>query len=167
MQRLKIIIDTREQTPWSFNPAVADVQVGTLRTGDYSLLGDDHFAIERKSLDDLLGTISTGWPRFCRELNRMEDSAFVAKVIIVEGDFSRTCFGVDAETGKLVHPNHNHGNLTPQFVAKRIAQLTLRNVSVLFAGNPDFAAGLAVCIFKERFEQWNMERVIAKVERRK
>jgi len=155
MERLVIIQDTREQTPWSFCPTQAAVKIGTLKTGDYCIEGDRQFAIERKSLDDFLGTIGTGWPRFCKELNRMEDAEFVAKVIIIEGDFARTCFGMDMETGEIIPPTHNHQNLTPQFISKRIAQLTMRGVSVLFAGNADFAAGLAVSIFKERQDARN------------
>jgi ERCC4-type nuclease len=146
MSRLKIIQDTREQRPWAFDLAFADVSVGTLKTGDYALAGDDQFAIERKSLDDFLGTIATGWPRFCRELKRMDDAEFVAQVIIVEGDFAHVCFNLDKE-GQLVAPTHNHPNLTPQFITKRIAQLTMRGVSVLFAGNAEFASGIALHIF--------------------
>ena len=84
----------------------------------------------------------------CRELKRMDRARFVAKVIIVEGDFMHTCFTV--EDGEIVAPFTNHYNLTPQFVAKRIAQLTLMQTSVLFAGNAELAAGLALSIFKER-----------------
>jgi ERCC4-type nuclease len=84
---LKIIIDTREQSPWSFPPECAVTVRGTLSAGDYAIYGDDSFAIERKSLDDFLGTISSGWERFQRELKRMESASFPARIIIVEGDF--------------------------------------------------------------------------------
>ena len=60
-----IIIDTREQRPWVF-PAYAAVRVGTLKQGDYALEGDDRYAIERKSLEDFIGTIFSGWERFKR-----------------------------------------------------------------------------------------------------
>ncbi len=146
-ERIHIIIDTREQRPWAFDPAQARVSMGTLRTADYALAGDDGFAIERKSLDDFLGTISGGWDRFCREIERMRD--WPAKVIIVEADFERCCFRVDA-SGNLLAPEHSHPMLTPQFVAMRIADLTMRGVSVLFAGNASYAAGLAYRILLER-----------------
>jgi len=150
MERMNIIIDTREQRPFHFDPSLVSSTVSTLRTGDYALAGDDQFAIERKSLDDFLGTIATGWPRFCRELKRMDDAEFVAKVIIIEGDFMHTCFNI-SDDGETVAPCHNHPKLTPQFIAKRIAQLTMDLVSVLFAGNAQLAAGLATTIFKERY----------------
>ena len=151
MERLQVIVDTREQTPWAFDPAAVDVTVGTLRTGDYALAGDDRFAIERKSMDDFLGTISTGWPRFVREVNRMQDWA--AKVVIVEGDYA-TCVFLE-DDGMLIPPQHRHWLLSPQFVERRIAELTMRGVSVLFARDAHLAAGLAVAILKERSR--NME----------
>ena len=146
MQRIHIIIDTREQTPWSFDPMYADVSVGTLSTGDYALAGDDGFAIERKSLDDFLGTISTGWSRFQREIERMD--GWPAKVIIVEADFERCCF--HNWNGQLITPDHNHPQLAPQFITKRIAELTMQGVSVILAGNPGYASALACHILRER-----------------
>lgn len=146
MQRIHIIIDTREQTPWSFDPMYADTSVGTLKTGDYALAGDDGFAVERKSLDDFLGTISTGWERFQRELDRM--AGWPAKVVVVEADFERCCFR-DFD-GQIVSPDHNHPKLTPQFISKRIAELSMSGVSVIFAGNPAHASALACHILRER-----------------
>lgn len=145
---LNIIIDTREQTPWAFDPAQVDARIGTLQTGDYALEGDGCFGIERKSLDDFLGTISTGWPRFCRELNRMDSAGWVAKVIIVEGDYLSCCFRVI--DGEMVSPDHRHFKLTPQFIQKRIAELTMRGVSVLFSYDAELSAGLATAIFRQR-----------------
>ena len=144
---MTIIIDTREQRPWSF-PAFVDTEVGTLRTGDYALKGDTGFAIERKSKDDFAGTISTGWARFCRELKRMDDAGFPAKVIIVEADLFEFCFttvGWDVEA-----PFHEHILLQPQFIMKRIAELTMRGCAVLFCGNADLASNVALKLFIER-----------------
>lgn len=144
---LEIIIDTREQAPWSFDPGQAVARVATLRTGDYALAGDqDCFSIERKSLDDFLGTISSGWERFQCEIERMKD--FPAKVMIIEGDFAEMCF-IENEGG-LHPPEHMHYKLQPRFISKRIAQLALMGVCVLFAGNPEFASVLALQIFRER-----------------
>jgi hypothetical protein len=152
MERLRVIIDTREQSPWSFPAQFAAVTIHTITSGDYALAGDDaHFAIERKSLDDFLGTISSGWERFCRELDRMEESGFVARVVIVEADFEAVCFREEA--GEVVPPRHNHPNLTPQFVAKRVAELVMRGVCVLFAGHKAYAAALALKILQRRAEQ--------------
>jgi ERCC4-type nuclease len=157
MQPLHIVIDTREQDPWAWDEANATTHVHGLIAGDYALMSDCEavpgkglyavrFAIERKSLEDFLGTISTGWDRFLRELTRME--SFPARVVIVEGDFAQCCFA-DVEDG-ILPPDHNHPNLRPSFVARRISELTMMGVSVLFAGNAQFAAGLAYRVFRRR-----------------
>jgi ERCC4-type nuclease len=145
MMELEIIIDTREQTPWIF-PEFVNVRRGTLGTGDYAVPGDT-WAIERKSLDDFLGSISSGWERFGREIDRM--NGWKSKVIIVEGDFDQCCFRESGD-GTILPPNHNHPQLTPAFVCSRIAELSLDGVSVLFAGSADLAAGLAYQILKKR-----------------
>ena len=152
---LSIIIDTREQTPWAFDLAQVEARVGTLKTADYALEGDDRFGIERKSLDDFLGTISTRWGPFCRQINRMDEAKWVARVVIVEGDYFACVFKTSYEGSKarLDAPEHRHFKLTPQFIEKRIAELTMRGVSVLFAANAELAAGMATAIFRERSRQ--------------
>jgi hypothetical protein len=155
---MHIIIDEREQTPWAWSPEQAETSCRSLVAGDYALLEDCEevkgrtmlavrFAIERKSLEDFLGTISKGWDRFQRELVRME--SFPARVVIVEGDFEHTCFryGID---GEVEPPPHSHGGLSPKFVARRVSELTMAGISVLFAGNATLAAGLAYRIFRRR-----------------
>ena len=69
---LPIIRDTREQDGFLFAGFNATVTDGTLTSGDYSVRGfENRIAIERKSLDDLIGSISTGRERFERELCRL------------------------------------------------------------------------------------------------
>jgi len=159
-ESLNIVIDKREQTPWSWPEYKATSQVRSLVAGDYALLEDTEavkgrktlavrFAIERKGLDDFLGTIAGGWERFNRELIWME--SFPARIVIVEGTFQQCCFTGEGES--FEPPDNNHPNLTPQFVGKRIAQLSLMNVSVVFAGDPQLAAALAYRIFVLRHEQ--------------
>jgi len=95
---MTILIDTREQSPWSFTeirgrsdqkyrPLIVPVKIAGLPTGDYSIDGlTDFVAIERKSLPDLYGTILGDRERFERELSRLQviaDSGFAA--VICEG----------------------------------------------------------------------------------
>ena len=143
-----ILIDTREQRPWMF-PEYVPVRLATLNAGDYALEGDTHFAIERKSLDDFIGTVFSGWDRFKRELARMTAAGFVARVIIVEADYAHTLFSMTSK-GQLVPPPHNHPNISPEAVASRVAELTLMGVSVLFCGNAEGAAVQAYHLLMNR-----------------
>lgn len=146
----KIVIDTREQRPWVF-PDWVPVCVGTLRTGDYALEGDDHFAVERKSLNDFLGTIFSHWQRFQREIGRMDGAGFPAKVIIVEADFADCCFS--EKNGAIIPPKHDHVRITPQAVISRIAELAMMNVTVLFCKNEQLAAAMAYGLLMNRLTQ--------------
>ena len=146
MDPLRITIDTREQRPWSFPPERASAEIGTLRTGDYALAGDECFAVERKSLDDSVGTISSGWDRFQRELDRMEH--FPAKIVIVEGSFSELVFS--GEGDRMIEPAHQHYNITPAFAMKRLGQLLYQGVAVVFAENPEYSAAVCLSVLKER-----------------
>jgi ERCC4-type nuclease len=56
---MTIVVDTREQTPLPFPDGVAVVD--TLKQGDYSFRGaEDIFAIERKSIPDLVQSLMQG-----------------------------------------------------------------------------------------------------------
>lgn len=148
---MTIIQDTREKTPWVF-PDWVRTRVGTLRTGDYALAGDECFAIERKSLDDFVGTIFTGWERFQRELGRMEGARFVAKVVIVEADYEMLMM-IPGQNGEIIPPRHHHPMISPQAVASRVAELTLMGVTCLFCRDSGHAALQAYHLFCKRFTE--------------
>jgi DNA excision repair protein ERCC-4 len=69
---MRILIDTREQKPFTFNGYEVDPESATLPVGDYSLPGfEDRVSIERKSLDDLIGCLmNSDRGRFERELSK-------------------------------------------------------------------------------------------------
>ena len=68
---MKILCDTREKLPYSFDGYACEVEKATLPIGDYSILGcDDVIAVERKQLDDLVSCLLSGRERFIRELVR-------------------------------------------------------------------------------------------------
>ncbi len=69
---MKILVDTREQLPFTFTRFRIETERATLPTGDYSLPGFDHqVAIERKSLEDLIACLKReNRDRFERELSR-------------------------------------------------------------------------------------------------
>jgi hypothetical protein len=88
-----LIVDNREQNPYGFQglhagadqgylPIEVLTEPGTLKQGDYSLLGfEDRVAVERKSLSDLYSTLGGGRERFVRELDRLAELDFAAVVI--------------------------------------------------------------------------------------
>lgn len=137
--RMVVLVDTREQTPWAFPDEYVETRRATLNYGDYALEGD-LFSVERKSLDDFVGTVSTGWERFCRELWRMPDA--LPRVVVVEGTFKR-----------ILNHEYSHPAVQPKLVVSRIAALTLAGVSVLLCDNHVMAAGMAYRMFRWRQAQ--------------
>jgi DNA excision repair protein ERCC-4 len=103
-----IVQDSREQYGYEGlfdHPCV----LGTLESGDYSVLGLEHLiSIERKSLPDLLSSLTNGRPRFEAELKR---ARFLHKFyILVE------CAPADllvSDFGKMsrAHPNSIWGTI--------------------------------------------------------
>lgn len=97
-----ILIDKREQKPVLFDkvgdPKFPNLKIewGTLKTGDYSIVGMDNpltcqhsITIERKSLTDLFGSTGRGRVRLEKEFIRMSD--FDHAEIVIEADL-RTIF---------------------------------------------------------------------------
>ena len=85
---MKIVIDSREQAPFDFSP-FPDCEAirGTLATGDYSVYGfASEIAVERKSLDDLIGCLTHDRERFRRELDRLR--GYSSAMIVVEAPFN-------------------------------------------------------------------------------
>lgn len=76
-----IIIDTREQTPLQFGNLPSERS--TLATGDYSIKGfEDHFTVERKSIADLVQSVTFERERFERELVRVRGYDFKRLLIV-------------------------------------------------------------------------------------
>ena len=89
---LQIIQDTREQHPFSFEGYPVEVLPGTLGAGDYSIPGFlDRVAVERKSLADLIGCLSSGRERFSRELERLR--GYESAAVVVEAGFYELAAG--------------------------------------------------------------------------
>ncbi len=75
-----ILVDTREQTPWEF--AYPTLR-GSLKTGDYSVQGlENVVSLERKSLGDLVQSVTWERERFIREVERL--ATFPVRAIVVE-----------------------------------------------------------------------------------
>ena len=78
-----IIADTREQTPYKFNEDKTLTVFRALPVGDYSIGGFEYdVAVERKTLDDFVHSISKERGRFFTELQKL--SQFDAACVVVE-----------------------------------------------------------------------------------
>jgi ERCC4-type nuclease len=81
---MKIRVDSREQLPYQFETSS---EVGTIPVGDYSIVGiENHVAIERKELNDLIGCLCHDRERFEKELHKGRALDYFA--LIIEGSLS-------------------------------------------------------------------------------
>ena len=84
-----IIIDTREQRPYTFQnikPEPPEMIIQGLTTGDYSVAGlEDRICVERKSINDFLGSVGCNRKRFEKEFQRMANMQYAA--LVLEFDF--------------------------------------------------------------------------------
>ena len=119
-----IVVDSREQCPFSFTHERYEVQVqpGTLSVGDYSLAGlEDKVAVERKSLSDLVACLGRERERFEREL--MRGAALDAFAVVCEGSWLELARG------------EYRSQLNPHAACQSVLAFTARyRVPFLFAG---------------------------------
>ena len=130
-----LIVDTREQAPLPFTRLQACR--GTLQTGDYSFAGgEDLFAIERKTIADLVGCcVGNGRARFFRELHRLRGFRF-ARLLVVG-------------TPSDIEAHNYRSNVTPAAITATLAAIEARFVPVVFFPDPE-AAALQI----ERWAYW-------------
>lgn len=97
-----VIIDTREQHPYSFTgfkgdarqgnlPLIIPTHVSKLDSGDYSIQGfENQISVERKSLADFYSTLTTGRRRFEAEMLRL--SSMEVAAVVVEASLTDLIF---------------------------------------------------------------------------
>lgn len=78
-----IIIDSRENQPLKFD---IEYRVDKLDVGDYMFSDYPTLVFDRKSLPDFIGTMSQGFDRFIKELERAE-KAGIYLIMLVENSF--------------------------------------------------------------------------------
>lgn len=150
---ITIVIDTREQAPLDFSafPHVTTIR-DTLPLGDYGVPGfsgrdadrETHrppekweFVIERKSLEDLIGSMTAGRDRFTKELLRMTQYDFHA--LVIEATFADFIAG------------HYRSAATPKSMHETLNSLQVRTgIQVVWAGTRAGAAA-AVESFARHF----------------
>ena len=140
MSEFVIVVDTREQAPYSFPSMV----VATLKSGDYSVQGfESEVCVERKSHADAYGTIGNGRERFRRELERMAAMEYAA--IVIESSLKDF---LSPPPYSALNPKSAIGSLLSWSVKY--------GVHVFFAG--DRAHGQAVTAkLLEKFHQYKVE----------
>lgn len=132
-----IVIDSREQLPYSFPCRTV---VKSLSTGDYSLLGlEDVVTVERKSKADAYGTIGKGRARFVRELERMKE--FERSAIVIECSMKDF---LQAPKHSKLHPRSAINSL--------IAWWVRYDVSPWFCDNRTIATA---CVYNILCKFWN------------
>ena len=118
---LTILVDTREQLPYEWSDCIS--KVATLKTGDYSLPGEqDRVTIERKRVAELYTIVGKERERFERELERMADMDYAA--IVIEGNVED------------VLAQQTYSSVPPKAVINSLVNWSVCfNVQVWWAGN--------------------------------
>ena len=114
----KIYIDTREKMPLKFGDVPTEVR--TLKFGDYAFSDEEASCkcyIERKSVGDFIGTLSGGYDRFRREIERARD-ADAYLVVLVEETLAN-CMSFNF----LPHVFKKGTRVTPEYVFHNVRQL--------------------------------------------
>ena len=135
-----VIVDSREQTPLEFHRLPS--RVGTLTQGDYSVAGlESDFAVERKSIPDLLGSLTSGRERFMREIDRLRGCGFCRLLVVGLED--------DISSGRY------RSNANPKAIMHSLYAIESRGLPVVFSPSPYEAAALI-----ERWAWWRSRAVL-------
>jgi hypothetical protein len=111
----EILIDTREQSVLDIK---TNKEIIKLDFGDYSARNNKfNIFIERKSLQDAISSLSSGFDRLCREMQRAKDSN--ANIIILIESKISNLFGFN-------HLKYIRSEATPDYILHRIRDLLLK-----------------------------------------
>jgi hypothetical protein len=138
-----IWVDSREQYPLVFETITPKIK--KLDYGDYMFANNEwtgKISIERKSLSDFLGTLSSGYERFKRELKRaQDDNAYV--IILVEETLERS---LDYKNLGLLN---YRVNISPDYIFHRVRELNqeFKDIQFLFVNSHNAAAIMVEKLF--------------------
>lgn len=109
---VRFVIDSREQLPYELEPSVTKA----LESGDYSVEGlEQQVVVERKSLNDLLGVVTSSRDRFERELARLAKYRYAGLLIeasfreLASGSFEHSAVSGQAVVGSVVAWSQRYG----------------------------------------------------------
>ena len=139
-----IIIDTREQEPYSFDPRLAAVVRRALPAGDYSVQGlEERVAVERKTLDDFVSTVIHARPRFREELRKF-------------AGYRATCIVVEAGVADVLLQRYR-GEAHPNAVIGSTLSIILDfGVPVFFCGNRQAACQFVQAYLLAAHARWGV-----------
>lgn len=143
-----IIVDTREQQPWTFkNRATANTK---LDTGDYSIKGLEHLvAIERKKNVSEIAT-NIVEPRFKDVIERL--SSIKYGFILLE--FSLRDLLIFPVGSNIPKHKWKSIKITPNFLLKNITDWEIEhNIKVFFCGSSSSAENLAGYLLKKIYNK--------------
>lgn len=117
---LVIVVDTREQKPYTYPPHSI---TATLKTGDYSVEGlEDRVTVERKTKEDAYQSVTRGRARFIRELERM-------------ATLNRAYIVIESTLAGMLKPPKYHGAHPRSVVNSLFAMSVKYGIGIVFAGS--------------------------------
>ena len=122
-----VVVDTREQEPYAFDPA----RIGTVRralpAGDYSLDGyEAAVAAERKSLEDYVASVVSARARFGRELRAL-------------AEYDLACVVVEATLDDVLAHRYRSGAHPTAVLGATLSIIVDHGVPVFFCGDRQLA----------------------------
>ena len=124
---VSVIVDTREQEPYGFNPQLVTPVRRALPAGDYSVAGLERtVAVERKTLEDFVGTVIRARARFYRELRRLKHH-------------QHACVVVEANLGDILAARYRGGAHPHSILASALAITVDFGIPVFFCSNRQVA----------------------------
>jgi ERCC4-type nuclease len=151
-QNITVVVDTREQIPWSFTRSsfVENVESRKLDTGDYSILGwEDRICIERKaSTAEIANNVTQ--KRFFNELERMKDYEY--KFLICEFPFTDV-LDFPRNSG-IPFSKHKYLKISSPYILKVMSQIQIKyGISVIYTANQQEAEILVDNLFRRIVER--------------
>ena len=142
------LIDTREQWPYRFFDDAGNLlpmRRVKLDEGDYTVEGlEGRVVVERKELNDFVGSISRGRKRFWRELNRL--AFYDHAIVVIEGDLSQ-----------IAHHKYKAPRVYPSQLIGTIIRLYLKGVPVVMASNRAVAQKFTQRFLEKAWEDYQRE----------
>ena len=125
--RAVVIVDTREQEPYVFDPERVTIVRRKLVAGDYSLEGHETaIAAERKTLDDYVACVVTERDRFARELR-------------ILSEYDVACVVVEASLEDVLAHRYRSGAHPNAVLGATLSIIVDKNVPVFFCGDRQIA----------------------------